>query len=163
MDSAIRHKIATDRFWPLPRPNRADGTPRRTGVEIEFAGLTVRQAAEALHDLWGGQITGDSDDALRVLSNLAKDGRETGYRAHRRRPGRISARGLGELVPVESHHAAAGDPTEMPQTDRLVRTLRAVGARGTRDGFAFGFGVHLNPEVADETADAIMPRCGPSR
>jgi hypothetical protein len=45
----------------------------------------------------------------------------------------------------------------MPQTDRLVRTLRAVGARGTRDGIAFGFGVHLNPEVAAETADAIMP------
>jgi hypothetical protein len=35
--------------------------------------------------------------------------------------------------------------------------LRTEGARGTRDGIAFGFGVHLNPEVADTTAEAILP------
>jgi hypothetical protein len=156
MDSAIRHKIATDRFWPLPRPNRADGTPRRTGVEIEFTGLTVRQAAEALRDLWGGQITGDSDDALRVLSNLGEMVVKLDTALTADGPAGFLREVLGELVPVEVITPPLR-PAEMPQTDRLARTLRAVGARGTRDGFAFGFGVHLNPEVAAETADAIMP------
>jgi hypothetical protein len=35
--------------------------------------------------------------------------------------------------------------------------LRAAGARGTRDALAFGFGVHLNVEVAAEEARFILP------
>ena len=63
---------------------------------------------------------------------------------------------LGELVPVEIVTPPLA-PADLPEADRLVKALRAAGARGTRDGIAFGFGVHLHPEVAEETAAFILP------
>ncbi len=156
MDSAIRHKIATDRFWPLPQPDRVDGSARRTGIEIEFAGLTVRQAAEVVIDLYGGRIVGEGDDLFRVATDLGEMTIELDTALTADGPAGFLRDVLGDLVPVEIVTPPLA-PDDLPQADRLVRTLRAVGARGTRDGIAFGFGVHLNPEVADETADAILP------
>jgi hypothetical protein len=158
MPAAVIDRIARDRFWPLPQPSRADGAPRRCGVEIECAGLSLREAADLLRALWGGRL-----DVERAKDRLAlRGGRYGTLRIERDTAlSRAGAEGalraaLGDLVPVEivTDPLAPGD---LPLLDRTVAALRAAGARGSRDGVAFGFGVHLNPEVAAETADFVVP------
>ncbi len=156
MESEVIEHIAKDRFWPLPWPDRIDGAPRRTGVEIEFAGLSMRDAAEIVHSLWGGDISSSADD-LKVAGTCVGDvivERDTALTAEGIEGLLRSA--LGDLVPIEVVTPPL-HPDTLPETDRLVLMLRQAGARGTRDSIAFGFGVHLNPEVVDTTADAILP------
>ena len=136
---------------------RSDGRARRTGIEIEFAGLTERGAAELVQRLWGGRlaargtrdfaVTGGQlgDVTVELDTALASTGAEA-----------LLVEALGELVPVEIVTPPLA-PDDLPEADRLVKALRAAGARGTRDGIAFGFGVHLNPEVAEATAGFILP------
>jgi len=138
------------RFRPLPRPLDADGEPRRTGVEIEFAGLTERQAADlVLAELGGrvqtaqahgitladteiGEVEIVLDTALRKLGDNA-----------------LLSAGLDAirgLVPVE----IVTEPLDLGQLARLDAfrdTLREAGAIGTEEGALLGFGVHLNVAV----------------
>ncbi len=147
----------TDRvtFWPLPTPMRSDGAPRRTGVEIEFAGLSEGAAAEVVRGLWGGTVEGADPSVVRggrhgpvrVIrdSALARSGAEGML---------LSA--LGDLVPIEIVTAPL-PPEALVQVDRLVAGLRAGGARGTRDAVRFGFGVHFNVELTAATPEALLP------
>ena len=153
----VPDRIDRHAFWPLPEPLRADGQPRRTGVEIELAGLTEAEVAACVQDLWGGRIEGDDPTRLRVEgtrlgrvsvlrdSALARTGVEGAL---------LDA--LGDMVPVEVVTPPLA-PAQLPEADALVAALRAAGARGTRDALRFGFGMHLNPEVADTTPAAILP------
>ncbi len=43
----LKNRIPRDRFLPLPRPTKTDGTPCRVGVEIELGGLDEDAAARA--------------------------------------------------------------------------------------------------------------------
>ena len=154
---SVPDRVDRHAFWPLPQPRRADGRPRRTGVEIELAGLTEAEVATCVQALWGGRIEADDPTRLRVEgsrlgavtvvrdSALARTGVEG-----------VLLEALGDMVPVEvvTPPLAAA---EMPEADRLVAALRAAGARGTRDALRFGFGMHLNPEVVETTAEAILP------
>jgi len=155
--ASVTDRIDRRVFWPLPRPDRADGKPRATGIEIEFAGLSVAQAAGLVAQDWGGEIRQRSTreaiveatpfgDVKVVLDTaLGQDGAE-----------RLLVDTLGALVPVEIATPPLV-PGNLPQVDALVVTLRAAGARGTRDALAFGFGVHLNPQLAAEDSDFILP------
>lgn len=154
--SVIEH-VPRDAFWPLPRPRRADGQPRRTGIEIEFAGLDEAAAAALVQRLWGGDVQANGAQTRKLAGG--RFGTVTVERDTA-----LSDRGaeglvldaLGDLVPVEIVTAPLA-PEDLPQADRLVAALRAAGARGTRASPAFGFGLHLNPEVAEEDAAFIVP------
>ena len=150
-------RIPLDVFWPLPCPLRHDGQPRRTGVEIEFAGLDEGGAAALVRRLWGGEgwhvgprsleVTGSrlGDVTVELDTALSDKGAQ----------GLVLA-ALGDLVPVEIVTPPLA-PGDLPQAERLVAALRAEGARGTRAATGYGFGLHLNPEVAAETAGHIVP------
>lgn len=139
-----------DRFRPLPRPETADGKPRLTGVEVEFAGLNEDRVAKILARELGGEaapsgayewtvsdtgigdITVELDISLRKSSDLklVQEGLDL-------------ARGL---IPIEIVSA----PLEREQIVRLdaaMTTLRDAGAKGSGQGLFYGFGVHLNPEI----------------
>ena len=153
----VPDRVDRHAFWPLPQPLRADGQPRRTGVEIELAGLTEAEVAERLQTLWGGRIEGEDPTRLRVEgtrlgrvtvlrdSALARTGVEG-----------VLLEALGDMVPVEIVTPPLA-PAQLPEADALVAELRAAGARGTRDALRFGFGMHLNPEVVEGTPAAILP------
>jgi hypothetical protein len=144
-------------FWPLPRPRRLDGAERATGVEIEFAGLDVAGAGAVVAREWGGRVrptgardlvvedTRFGDVEVELDTALGTDPAE-----------RLVTDILGELIPVEIVTPPL-TPADLPQVDALIAALRAAGARGTRDALAFGFGLHLNPEVAADDAAFILP------
>lgn len=153
--SGVTGHIDRCAFWPLDVPDRADGQPRRTGVELEFAGLDPRATAGLVQGLWGGQVESADDLTLCVAGGALGDitvELDTAL-------GRDGVEGLlrdamGDLVPVEVVTPPLV-PDALPQTDRMVTALRAAGARGTRDALRFGFGMHLNPEIAEP--GAVVP------
>ncbi|WP_209426569.1 amidoligase family protein [Pararhodobacter sp. SW119] len=153
----VTGRIERDRFWSLPRPSRADGRPRAIGIEIEFAGLSVEAAGALVAREWGGAVRSVDERTLLVEGTRFGEIRvELDIALGDPTAEKVVAGTLGELVPVEIVTPPLS-PQDLPQAEALVDALRAAGARGTRDALAFGFGVHLNPEIAAESADFILP------
>ena len=152
-------RLPRDRLLPLPQPRRADGALRRTGVEIEFAGLTQRAAAEVARGLFGGQIAAQGDHAVTLEGSAIGDVAVELDSALAKKDGAVAETLLDmtrAVIPVEIVTAPLA-PDDLARIDRLIDALRDAGAQGSRDGALFGFGLHLNPEVAAGTAAAIVP------
>lgn len=146
----LHDRIPTDRFLALPdhpASGCASSKTRRTGVEIEFAGLEVAEAAALVQDLWGGQLVLQSDREITLEGGVC--GRvkvELDISLKKKWAEDLAAQALGDLVPVEIVTAPLPQSQMARMTD-LVRALRAAGALGTQAKLAYGFGVHLNPEL----------------
>ena len=154
---SVTGRVARYAFWSLPRPRRADGALRATGIEIEFAGLSVAEAGALVAREWGGCVRPLGERELKVAATRFGEIRvELDIALGDATAEKLVAGTLGELVPVEIVTPPLR-PDDLPQAEALVAALRQAGARGTRDALAFGFGVHLNPEVAAEDAGFILP------
>lgn len=163
-------KSATDLPLP-PIAHRADGHPRRIGVEIELSGLSLEQAAEIVRGSLDGrlrqagrhelEIDGDPAGRWRIeldfelLKELGRRerGEDLGDVVHELAEDAL--RSLAErVVPVE----VISPPLPMSRlsgVNDLIRHLREAGARGTRDDPLYAFGLQLNPEMPDTDADTI--------
>lgn len=168
-----------------PVPRNASGAIRGVGVEIEFAGLSPKQAAGAVIECYGGQAKpGDTQFVYTVTNTQWGDFRveldaqvvhpekdfgdiaeESAFPTSeenvetirdldthmRELIGKVSA----GLVPTE----VVSPPIPWDDLDALsslVTALRALGAKGTDEGFAYSFGVHLNPEAARLDANYLL-------
>ncbi len=158
---------------PLPaRDKRADGQPRRIGVEIEFAGLDVDETAALVAAQFGGtvktigryerEIATDTEGpwSVELDFRLLK---EMGRRERDDETLTDTVEALAEdalrlvsepIVPVE----VVGPPLPMArlgEVDRLIARLREAGARGTGDDLTYAFGMQLNPELPELDADTV--------
>lgn len=141
---------------PPVAPN-ARGAPRRVGVEVEFAGISARKAAQALHSVFGGTLVEDDPHAFLVNGSGLGDLRvelDTRYvhpQAHGstlpvrlgRRPAAWLGAALGGIVPRELITAPVA-MERMPEIDRAVAVLRVAGATGRGTSWAGSFGLHFN-------------------
>lgn len=154
-----------------PRPRRQDGTLRRVGIELEMQGIELPKLAGLVASHFGGtasplgryeyQIDGDPAGAWRVeldFEYLKRRGRQAfgdGLLAQLDEAAEeLLATGSQALVPAE----VVSPPLPMDRiadTDTLIAELRDAGARGTRDGLVFAFGLHLNPEMPDTEAATV--------
>lgn len=153
-----------------PRPVRADGHPRRIGIELEFSGLSVPEAGRRVREVLGGEIR--ELDPLRLCvegGELGDVGVELDLTAAH--PSMSAEEGLAGKLKQTVHEAigALGSlimPVEivfpplaldrLPEVDRLVAAIRGAGAVGTRGGLLHAFGLHLNIEVAELAADYLL-------
>ncbi|MFP4328908.1 MAG: amidoligase family protein [Paracoccaceae bacterium] len=149
------------RFAPLPRPTTPDGAPRLTGVEIELGGLTEDRVATLLAEMLGGRAhpTEGRDWAV----SDSRLGRieiylDTALRKGRFRALREAGLELGrDVIPVEIVTEPL-DRAGLIALDDAREALRRAGATGTRAGLFLGFGLHLNIQIASETAaDVVRP------
>ncbi|WP_102109092.1 amidoligase family protein [Oceaniglobus roseus] len=151
----------TQPFAPLPRPETSDSSPRKTGVEIELAGLDEAQTAKCVADVLGG-IARQTDsvkwlvegtelgDIEVYLDIFLRDATKSALRDAVLDAGR-------DLVPVEIVSPPL-DRDGLVTLDRCREKLREAGALGTGAGVLYGFGVHLNPEIASTSArDVVGP------
>ncbi|MCA0041893.1 amidoligase family protein [Celeribacter litoreus] len=145
-------------FADLPDPNTKDGTPRKTGVEIEFGALDERKSAEIVQDCLGGTINEKDAHSFRVEGSeigTVKVYLDTAFRKDA--DSKIAELGLDigrVVVPVE----IVTDPLEdMGPLNDLVTALRDAGAEGSGAGLLYGYGVHFNPEVAAMSVEHIVP------
>ncbi len=144
-------------FAMLPRPETADGAPRRIGVEIELGGLSEHEVARVAQRVLGGRLEPGNDPAW-FLRDSAIGALEiyldTPLRLSAKSQLRDAALALGrEVIPVE----IVSDPLDHEGLERLSALTPALcdaGARGSSAGVFFGFGVHFNVEiVSDAMAD----------
>lgn len=155
-----------------PRPRRADGGPRRVGVEIEFIGVTLDEAAGLLADVVTGEVSSPGRYERAVSGDPAGDWQaELDFTllkslGRRERDGADWADAAGDLaedvlrliaeriVPVE----VVSPPLPMErlgEVNALIDRLREAGARGTGDELTYAFGMQLNPELPETDVDTI--------
>ena len=149
------------RFAPLPQPLTVDGDPRLVGVEIELGGLDEAQVARLCADTLGGRAVQD-DSHIWTVRDSAIGKLEVYLDIFLRKATKSKLRDLAldlgrEVVPVE----IVTEPltkTGLTQLDHLNTVLRKAGALGSGAGWVFGFGVHLNVQIAsDSDADILRP------
>jgi hypothetical protein len=167
------HVIATPTnsgpFQLPPAANNASGQMRKAGFELEFAGLTLAQTAEIVRSIFGGEIevqstfeyrvlTPAGDFAVEIDTALLKDKkyeeplRMMGIKLDRDDTQWLEDALLGAastVVPIEI--GAPPMPVDaLSPLDELRERLRAAGAKGTRAGLLYVFGMHINPEIPSE-------------
>jgi hypothetical protein len=151
------------------------GAERRVGVEIEFAGLDVAKAARIVRRVFGGTL--ETESAHRVTVSGSDVGDFTveldAQMAHKKADDADAAETAEVLSDIETKSRevlgraiSVVVPTEivcppipwsdLGRVDKLIGALRAEGAEGTEAGVLYGFGLHLNPEVAEATADYAL-------
>lgn len=163
----------SNELLPLPpRPFTAEGDLRRVGVELEMQGLEL----DALAAEVAAHVHGKAEPLSRYEQRIAGDPAgdwlvelDFAYLKERGRQERGGEGVLAQIDDVAEDLLAAGSqalvPTEvvspplpvdrLDELESLIRRLRDAGARGTRDGLVFAFGVHLNPELPDTKADTV--------
>jgi hypothetical protein len=160
-----------------PKKSNHKGGLRRVGVEIEFAALSVESAAKAVQRLFGGELSktdahryhiegtelGDfiseldlqyahsSDD---VPSMLDQDDLARLFGDFRERFRELLGDVSSLVVPCEIVCPPV-TVVDLRQIDRLVNALKEEGAKGTDENLLYAFGVQLNPEIAEKSADYI--------
>lgn len=143
----------------------SDGEERRVGVELEFAGLDLDGAVEAVTEVFGGQVAEKDVFWRKVDTEYGQFSVEMDADVLKRREyekyfrmvgvepasgtGRELERLLGSLsrdvVPCE----VAAPPLPLgalPKSDDLRQALARRKARGTRQSVFYAFGLHLNVE-----------------
>ena len=152
----LNDQIPRDRFLPLPDHDGHSSAARRTGVEIEFGGLSVDQTAQILRDLWGGDIHERQEREITLEGGrLGKVRVELDISLASKWAEDMAAQALGDLVPVEIVTAPLSQ-SQLPACEALLDALHQQGGMGTQAKLGYGFGVHLNTELPDAGTPAFM-------
>ena len=162
-------------FQLPPTVDRADGGPRRVGVEFEFGGLRPEEILACITATVGGTVERETHVRYRIGGTEVGDLElELDFRLLQKAAAEQSQladlpewllevgnwttelleRVVSQVVPWE----IVTGPIAMADLHRLeplIVGLRAAGALGTRHAPHFAFGVHLNPEMADLHADTL--------
>lgn len=146
---------------------RADGQPRRVGVELEFSSLSPTDTATTVRAALGGRITVISEAEQHIeVPTLGGFQVELDWAFLKRKarelapdePGHEWLQPLSEaaqwLVPVE----VVCPPLpfdQLPRLTPLIDALREAGATGTDDSPIAAYGVHLNCEIPAPDGDHL--------
>jgi hypothetical protein len=146
------------------------GEIRKVGVELEFGGVSLQVAAEAVREAYGGEITQDHEHRYAVAtklgefevtydSSLLSDKKyaefvdKLGLPLGEQVKGAVErvVRGIsGAILPLE-----IGTPpipvTRLDELNLLEQALRRRDTEGTRAGLFYAFALHFNPEAVDPT------------
>ena len=168
-----------------PDTQNASGVIRKVGVEIEFAGLSPEQAAKLVAECFGGIVEPadtpfvfsvkdtpwgkfrieldthfvhpekDLGDAVEESALPASEESVEAIRDFDTQMRELIGKASTSFVPTE----IVSPPipwNELARLTDLVEALRARGAKGTDDGLAYSFGVHLNPETAQGNGGYLL-------
>ncbi len=151
-------KADMTRVQSLPVPETVDGSPRRVGVEIELGNLAAAEVARKICTICGGSVSEDGPHDYAVRGTVFGDLEvylDTRFRKDAETWLHKAGLDLAQLVvPVEV--VTPPIPPEMlPRLDETIAMLADQGATGTSGGILLGFGVHLNIEIAEDTAEHL--------
>lgn len=159
-----------------PRIQNQAGEERCVGYEIEFTGLDIDRTAELIEKLFSGRInmlsefegkvenTDLGDFRLELDASMIREKRYEKFLGH-----------LGFDLPgdkkqnIEEWIKDAASPwipfevitppvplQEMYKLNDLISLMREEKARGTGDSLFFAFGLHINPEIPELSAQCIL-------
>ena len=164
-------------FIAPPFRDNPRGKTRKVGVELEVAGVTPEQMAEAIMAVVGGQVERTNPFESKVTDTELGDFRieldadvlkNRGYQKRLEEMGidigegevrdnleQVISRIAGLVVPLE----LVGPPvpwTQLPRLDVIRQELHEAGARGTHSSPFYAFGLHLNIEASSLAAAHIL-------
>ncbi len=146
-------------FQNMPASETVDGAERHIGVEVEFADLNEEQAAKILAEVLGGSAECVKDSDWKVVGSSLGDIQvylDTVYRTADKSVLRDLGLKLGrEVIPVEMVTAPL-TLTQLTELSGALDALKGAGAKGSGDGWYYGFGVHLNVEIIDDSPAAVL-------
>lgn len=164
-------------FIPPPILKNHRGEERSVGVEFEFAGVELPEAAEILKNRFGGVIKAISTYEYSLIGSELGDFKveldarlflDKTYEKLLKKVG-IDLSNLKkkkELEDVLTDIASTVVPFEivtppvpfsrLPELDLLVDDMREKKAEGTGTSFLHAFGLHLNPEVPDLKTETLL-------
>lgn len=147
-----------------PRLHKADGELRRVGFELEFTGLTLDEASEAVQQALQGSVSSATAAAHRIavaqlgsfrvevdwnyLKKLAEEHPDYHHELT------LLSDTASLIVPVEVVCPPLAI-TRLNLLDSLVVELRKAGAQGTDNSLFAAYGVHVNAEIPEVTAPVI--------
>jgi Putative amidoligase enzyme len=152
-----------------PEPLNHEGKPRRVGIEIEFGGIGVADAAAMVQELYGGAIrevtrhrlvvarTRFGDFRIEIDSHYvhgAPDEDETLAGRMKAALADVAGDIAGRWLPVEIAAPPVGID-DLPAIDRMVLGLRARHAAGTGSRRIYTFDLQLNPDVPSIEPDSL--------
>ena len=162
--------------WKLPDAlDKADGSARRVGIEIELQGIDIADLAELTADALAGKVERVSSAEYNVdvpdigefrvevdfalLKQLANDREDRAEEAGASLMDfavDLLSGASATLVPCEIVTPPIPMQSMAAPMDELVERLRAAGARGTRQSVLYAFGVHLNVEPPDLDVETVL-------
>lgn len=160
---------------PIP-PRTRQGEMRRVGVELEFSGMSLPQAAEAVREAFGGQLRQEHEYRFTLTQTEFGDFdvtfdssllREKSYEETLGGLGVPMTDGVkGFVESVLRTVGAAFLPLEVStppipadrlgEVARLEAALRRRRAEGTRAGLLYTFALHFNVEAVDAHDPACL-------
>ena len=141
-----------------PTPDKSDGKPRRVGIELEFAGLSLEAATQVAAESLDGKAEAVSAAEQSVeVDALGKFNVEVDWDGLKKLSDNedvpeFLTQALSEsatmIVPVEIVCPPLL-PGQLQDLDKLVDALRAAKAKGTEQSWIYAFGLHINIELPD--------------
>jgi len=157
---------------PPPWQTTDDGTPRRVGVELEFGGLDLETAAEAVRAVFGGDIRRDDAHRLSVTGTPAgtfqveldsdyvhPSDRNPTEGDLLDRAGAMARAALGDVIELWMPREIVTPPLgfeTLPDLVSLCDRLRELGAVGTDASWRYAFSVQLNPEAPSLACERVL-------
>lgn len=163
--------------FPLPRRlHMADGSVRRLGVELEFAGVEVEDIVRIIVDLYGGtaepisrfeyKVAGTELGTFAVEIDLTLL-KERSYLKFLDFMGveldpdslRQAEDALAKMAATLVPHEIGGPPmpmTEVYRLEELRARLQSAHALGTRASLRYAFGLQFNPEIPSQDAATVL-------
>jgi hypothetical protein len=159
-------------LWEAPT-----GKPRRVGFEFELAGIEPAPLVATVQELFGGEVaennpihytiaTDHGDFTVELdaqpmqkmagyVQEAAQDLPEDALaRQMIQAGGKLANEVAATLVPYEIVTPPL-DFEQFAMLDDLTEALRKQQGKGTRDSLFYAFGLHINPEVYDDSAAGI--------
>lgn len=164
-------------FKNPPRINNQYGEERSVGFEFEFTGVEMQDAAEMITDLYGGtvrQISGyeyvvrdsefgdfslELDASLFLNKKYEKVLKSVGLDVDKLKNKDKLEDTLRDMASTVVPFEIITPPillSKLAQMEELVERLRQWKAKGTGSSFFYAFGLHLNPEVPELSAESIL-------
>ena len=164
-------------FKQPPVTKNQEGHERSVGFEFEFTGVEMADAANMIVDLYGGKVEQISGYEFKVNDtdfgtfSLELD---ASLFLNKKYEGVLKSVGLdveklqnkAKLEDTLREMASAVVPFEiitppvplskLDALNKLVDRLREWKAKGTGSSFFYAFGLHLNPEVPELTAESLI-------
>lgn len=163
-------------FKDPPKIQNQDGRERSVGFEFEFTGVEMQDAAIMVSRLYGGdieQISGyefkvndsefgdfslELDASLFLNKKYEKVLKTVGLDVDKLKNKDKLEDTLREMASTVVPFEIITPPislSKLPRLNDLVKELRVWKAKGTGSSVFYAFGLHLNPEVPELTAESL--------
>ncbi len=155
------------RFVMPPVRRKADGSPRRVGFELEFAGLGIDETSKTVADSLGADLDRTTNAehvvedpelgkfAIEIDWHFLKDRARFEEQEDASIDWTLALRALvTDIVPIE----VVCPPVPLSALEQLhpvTDALREAGAEGTESSPLAAFGVHINAESPDLEAETL--------